>query len=444
MRLPTTRLAFFVLPGLVIGGLSIPITMLLPSFYAESVGVDLALVGTLFMLTRFWDVVTDPLMGVVSDRLPSRFGRRRHWLILSVPIVAGALLALCFPPAGVGGAYLAACLFVFYIGFTLANISMFAWAAEISPEYHERGRIMAFLQSANGIGTLALLISIAYLDSTGAPLGQKVATTGLLLAMATPVVFLSAVLAVSEPPAARQRSTTETSWLEVLRSNKALQLLLGADLLFGIVQGLFFGLAIFFAGDVLKLPQAAGIFMLLMLLFGVMAIALWARLSRRYGKHRVLSRAALAGAIFTLFLGVVPSGNMALGAAAFAFQGFGLGAALYLTKSIMADVADQDRLLSGEDRTGLMYAFLTLTYKIGLALALGVAFPLLDLLGFQPGQENSRQAVIGLRAIMVLGPVACFLGAARLLWNFPIDETRQKRLRTLIVDVPPEAHKTPR
>ncbi|MEM8985769.1 MAG: MFS transporter [Pseudomonadota bacterium] len=442
MRLPTHRLSLFVTSGLVIGGISLPITMLLPTFYAETVGIDLTLVGTIFMLTRFWDVFTDPLMGVISDRFPSRFGRRRHWLVFSIPIIVGALLALCFPPAGAGPAYLAFCLFIFYIGFTLASISMFAWAAEVSTDYHERSRIMAFLQAANGLGTLALLVSIAYLDMNGAPLDRKVATVGLLLACAAPVAFFVSVLSVSEPPAQRRKPQTSTNWLNVLRSNKALQLLLGADLLFGLVQGLFFGLVIFYASDVLKLPQASGIFMLLMLAVGVPAIVLWARLSKRYGKHKVLAYASLTGAAMTFFLGVAPAGNMAFGAVAFGLQGFGLGAALYLTKSIMADVADEDRLLSGEDRTGLMYAFLTLTYKVGLAFALGLSFPILDAFGFRPGEENAGSAILSLRALMVFGPAACFLGAAFLLWRFPIDEAQQKKLRTLIADEPAFAGKT--
>ena len=70
------RVAMFALPSIPISALGLPIVVYLPPFYAEEMGLSLTLVGTIFMIARFWDIFTDPILGVLSDRFPSRWGRR--------------------------------------------------------------------------------------------------------------------------------------------------------------------------------------------------------------------------------------------------------------------------------------------------------------------------------------------------------------------------------
>jgi len=60
-------------------------------------GLSLALVGTIFMVARFWDIFTDPVLGILSDRFPSHWGRRRHWIVLSAPILMIASYMLFMP-----------------------------------------------------------------------------------------------------------------------------------------------------------------------------------------------------------------------------------------------------------------------------------------------------------------------------------------------------------
>ena len=173
--------------------------------------------------------------------------------------------------------------------------------------------------------------------------------------IATPIAIALCVFSVSEVPAQRIARKSSEPWLRVLKSNKSLQYLLSADFLLGLMQGLFFGLTIFYTADVLHLPNVSGPFLLLMLAVGLPAIILWSALSKRYDKHKVLAYAAITGAVMALSLLFVPPNHMVLGVLAFSLQGLGLGAALYLTKSIMADVADEDRVLCGRDRTGYKF-----------------------------------------------------------------------------------------
>jgi hypothetical protein len=80
------QLLAFAIPAIPISAMGLPLVVYLPPFYAE-LGLGTAVVGSLFMFARFWDVFTDPVLGILSDRFETRWGRRRHWIVLSVPIM---------------------------------------------------------------------------------------------------------------------------------------------------------------------------------------------------------------------------------------------------------------------------------------------------------------------------------------------------------------------
>jgi Na+/melibiose symporter-like transporter len=112
-----------------------------------------------------------------------------------------------------------------------------------------------------------------------------------------------------------------------------------------------------------------------------------------------------------------------------ALSGIALGADLALPASLQADVVDLDWLASGRRRTGLFFAFWSMTTKLSLALAVGIAFPLLSLAGFEAGGANSDRALATLAALYGLLPVAIKLAATALVWNFPITEATLAEVR---------------
>jgi len=85
--LKRSTLFAFALPAAPIAALGLPLAVHIPPFYAKITGLELTFIGVLFLLIRFWDVFTDPVLGVLSDRFETRWGRRRHWIVASVPIV---------------------------------------------------------------------------------------------------------------------------------------------------------------------------------------------------------------------------------------------------------------------------------------------------------------------------------------------------------------------
>jgi Na+/melibiose symporter-like transporter len=129
-------------------------------------------------------------------------------------------------------------------------------------------------------------------------------------------------------------------------------------------------------------------------------------------------------------------GNLTVAAALFVLYGVNMGVGPTLFRSMMADVADHDQAESGAQRTGLYFALLTMTNKIGQALSIGIIYPILRRMGYVPGAENAAAAVASLVHLYVWLPAACSLLVAAIMWHFPLDIEKQRELRRLIEGQP--------
>ena len=141
--LTNLQLLVYGLPGLPLAVLLLPLFVIIPTFYADDLGLGLATVGGILFFARIWDVITDPLIGVLSDRTASRFGRRKPWLVLGTPIAVVGAWALFLPPEQVSAAYLLFATIALYLGGTMIMLPYTAWAAELSPHNHERSAVAA-------------------------------------------------------------------------------------------------------------------------------------------------------------------------------------------------------------------------------------------------------------------------------------------------------------
>ena len=129
--------------GLPLAVIGYPLSIWIPAHYSGGLGLSLAAVGTILMLARFTDVITDPLMGELSDRWRTRFGRRKPWVFLGTPLMMTGVYLLFVPPEGIGFTYFLLCLTLFFLGSTMIGLPHRAWGAELSPDYHQRSRVTA-------------------------------------------------------------------------------------------------------------------------------------------------------------------------------------------------------------------------------------------------------------------------------------------------------------
>jgi len=110
------QLAAFSALAVPVTAAQLPILNFLPAIYAQQFGISLGALGTIFLIERLWGVFADPLVGTLSDRTRSRFGRRRPWIAAGVGVFGLAAAALFFPPESVSPLYLGIALFTFYLG----------------------------------------------------------------------------------------------------------------------------------------------------------------------------------------------------------------------------------------------------------------------------------------------------------------------------------------
>lgn len=440
-RLPAWRLAVFAALAIPLAGAGLPLAVYLPPYYAQELGLGLGAVGLIFMLSRVWDAATDPLVGVLSDRTRSRFGRRKPWIAAGAPLFALSTAAI-FAPGLFGverpaAAWLSVWLVVFYVGWTMIQIPVSAWAGQLAAQYHERSRVQTYFQVATAGGLLLVLVLPAVLDQLGARAGlpadpglKVAAMGGFILATFVPTL-IAALALVKEPPApppSPSRSTLRRDLATAAR-DPLLRKVLTSDFAVTLGQLIRSSLFVFFVSAYMGRPDlAAGLF-LLQFVFGVFAGPIWLRIGYRLGKHR----AAIAGelvqvAINLALLFIVPSALPLLVGLTIA-QGLAQGSGNLMLRSMVADIADKQRLESGEDRTGLLFSIFSLTGKAATAVAVGVALPLVGLLGFKPGAANSAEALLALKLVFALGPALAHLASAWLISGFSLDAASHADIR---------------
>ncbi len=429
--LSSATLLAYGLPGLPLAVLSLPLFVYLPAFYAEDVGVGFAAVGAALLVARVWDVVTDPLIGTLSDRFDTRWGRRRPWLVAGTPLAMVSAWFLFHPPAEAGWSYLLLWTLLLYLAGTMVMLPYHAWGAELSPDYHARSRISAYREAFVVVGILTATGLPALLRADKA---EALSVLALLLILTLPLAVAITCRAVPDAPA---RPSPAADWrrsLKVLRANGPFQRLIAAYFLNGIANGLPATLFLLFVEKVLKAPEWSGPLLFVYFLCGVAAVPLWLRLSYRYGKHRVWAAAMIATCLVFIWVPLLGPGDVAWFAVVCVLTGLGLGADLVLPPAMQADVVDYDTLKSRRRRAGVYFGLWGMATKLALALAVGLSFPILELIGLgsQSSGAGSAGGLFVLAALYSLAPVAFKLLAIALIWGFPLSHARQARIRRLI------------
>ncbi len=425
-------LAAYAAPAFAFALPTIPAYVMLPNFYAETVGLDLAAIAAALFLARLLDVVTDPIVGVLSDRWHTRFGRRKPWIAAGSIVAAVALVALFRPPDGAGAVYLAVCSILLYLGWTMLAVPYAAWGAELSDDYHQRSRITAGREAAQIVGILAALTVPPVVMALGGNETVSLAAVAWLAIIAGVPTVVVLLRRVPERPSVAERYAHPLGWkaaAKVLVANRPFVRLVSAWFINGIANGIPASLFLFYLDYALAVDEGTrNILFLAYFVAGVIAIPAWVRLSRRYGKHRTWCGAMILACASFIWVPLLNPGDAILFFVICVLTGMAFGADLALPPAMQADVVDLDRLRTGQDRTGVFFALWSMANKLALAAAVAIAFPLLEAFGFRTDHVNDVTAVAALAMIYALLPTVLKLIAITLVWRHPITERRQRAI----------------
>jgi Na+/melibiose symporter-like transporter len=437
--LGTLGLAAFAAPAGPLLALSLAPLIFLAPFYARTLDIPYETAFLAFFAARIFDIVIDPFLGARQDLTEARFGRRRIWLLGSMPVLWGFVwLGFFGLPHQAHFMVVLLMAFGLYASFASMMIAHLGWAGELGDTYHGRTRVLGAVQIASAIGQIvmlslpALIAAMQWGDSA-----DGVRAMGAVILVLLPATTLIAVFSTRERPTPPHVEMSIALAFETLRRNRSLRALLAPDFVIGAIQGITASLFIFYATSVLQLGDAATAILFIYFIAGLVGVPIWVQISRRRGKHKALQYAALFQAVAFLPVPFLPPNNFVLSSAVLAIAGLAGGAGVFLVRAMLADVVDEDRLASGRQRSGLFFGLLLTTTKVGLAIGplFGAALSLFDY-DDALGPNNTPTALAALSAFFVGLPITLNLLVAYLLRGYPLTEDRLNQIRAEIAAAP--------
>jgi len=446
-RVPFSDKLVYALPGLVLAAVGVPLYVYIPKFYTDVVGVSATAMGGLILAARLIDAISDPLVGVLSDKTATRFGRRRPYIALGSLALAGLLAALYIPPHGGQGLvtlWFGAAIILLSLAWTCVDVPWESLGPEITFSYDERSSLFSFREGMTIAGTIlaaaAPLIIERFLALTESALDQrtKFAVFGLAFIPLTLLCCWLCVLRIREKgwlqPDAREagKRLFWRNWRQAF-ANRPFQILLAAYAVAAIGANLPATLILYYVEYVLGGTQTE-VYILLYVFSGILFLPFWLWVARRLDKKRawIAAMAVNTGAFLGVFF--LGRGDLTAYALLTVLSGTGFGASLALPAAMQADVIDYDELLHDQRREGRFIGVWSVVKKGSSALGLGLALPILDLFGYQPGQEQAEPVKQALRVLYCLVPCLCHFGAILIALAYPLSRSKHQAVLKGIED----------
>ncbi|CAN5183461.1 MFS transporter [soil metagenome] len=423
------------LMGIPLTALSLPLVVMIPEHYATVLGLPLAVIGLIFTSVRIFDIVVDPLLGAAMDRTRSRWGRYRPWLIFGAPALMLAVYLLFMARPGVGPLYLLFTLTAAFLGWSILSLAQLALASGLAASYDERSRVYAWLQFASLLGILTVMgfpILLKKLGDTGMAPTQVMGW--VIIVLMAPAVALAAWRVPEAAQTAQRHIVGIKEYLAVV-GRKAVFRIAAIDLLFGLGFGTASAMLVFFVTAAKGLDRSAvGLVLIAQVITAMITVPAVAWLARKFDKHFVLGIAGVLAAVVSIAFIFTP--DHSLPAIALGMMGWGLsfGAFNLLPRAMMADAGDELRLDSGSDQTGVLYALLISSWKLGGALAVGLSFAALALVGYKPAlmTANTPAAISGLEMVFAGPSALLFVIGAWLAFTYPLTREKHASIRAAL------------
>ena len=412
--------------------MTLPLVVNVPEYFGNALGLNLALVGTIFMAVRIFDTVVDSVLGLAMDSTTTRWGRFRPWLIAGVPIFIAGTAMLFMARPGIGPGHLVAGLVLAYLGWSILSLAQLSLAAGLVRGYAARARIYAWIQTSflGGI-CIVMLLPLIIGARANDPAAALSAMGWLIIGATIPIVAFTAAV-VPDPTVVQKHQRLGLRGYAALLARPAVARLVVADLLFGLGFGVASAVLVFFFVAVKGFDRSVlGVLLIAQMATGLIAVPLMGALVARIGKHVALGMCGIGALAICPIMFLVPERNLLTAAIVMAVWGIFYGGVTFIPRSMMADAGDELRHAGGSDRTGVLYALLISSWKLGGALSVGLAFIALDLIGYQPklAGGNSVEALNGLKLLFAGTPAIMGLLGALLCWRYPLTAARCAEIR---------------
>jgi len=427
----TSSLLAYAGPAIPLRILLMQLVVYVPPFYASEIGLEIGAIGLVFFLARGWDAIIDPLVGNLSDRTRTRWGRRKPWMALGTPLLVLALWAFCQPPEGVGLAYLAVTACLFYVAMTAVDIPYMSWGPELTRDYAKRTTIIGFREAGGMLGTvLATALPLFFLAGSNPSLRDILQVFVIAVSILLPLTVCIALWRTPQSQFIDSGRVTLRRALAGVKGNKPFLRLASGVFSFWLAGGVFNALVLFMVEHTLQLPNASFLwFVFAQYIASIAMLPLAVTLGNRIGKHRALTFGALAFmGLAPLFLVVAP-GNFTQALMVFIAMGAVTSFIWVMPPALVADAVEYGMMSGGADDPAIYMSVYYFMQKMAMAAGVGLALPLAGAMGFDPTTVNSPEGLRGLNLICLVLPLVLALPGAALLFHYPIDERRHLVIR---------------
>ena len=403
-------------------------------FYTDVFGIPAAAAGTMLMLSRFWDAVNDPLMGVISDRTNTRWGKFRPYLVwISIPIAVIGVATFFTPDLSVKGkivyAYITYTLMM--MAYTAINIPYSALMGVLSPNTLERTSVstyrfvLAFIGAFMVQGLTLPLVKFFGGEDQAKGFPFTMAVYGLVAAILFYVTFATTRERVQPP---KDQSTSLKSDLKDLTRNRPWMVLLVmgiASLAYAIVRT---GSIMYYFKYYIGNEGQGPLFMMTGTAAVIAGVACTQILSRRFGKKRLYIYVMGVTTILTCLFYFVPRDQITLIFILNIVTMLIMAPQAPLLWAMYADTADYSEWKNERRATGLVFSAATFSQKFGIALGGGMAGWLLAMFGFVANVEQSPETLQGMRLMMSFIPAVGSLIATVAAFFYELDDGTMKKI----------------
>ncbi len=405
------------------------------NYLTDTVGLAAGLAGVAVMVGKLWDAVTDPMMGFISDRTRSRWGRRRPYLLFgAVPL----MLAMWFfftKPGFSGQAALAVwaalALMLLNTAYTIISIPYSSLTPELTDDYHERSSLNGFRFGFAVVGTILGAAAVQPIVGAFSSKSAGFSAMGLVLGAVMALTALATFLSVREkklPAAELPKAGFLKSYAAVFR-NKPYLIVLGTYAL--NITGLNFlqGILVYYTKYIYSNEALTTPAMVLLLLVAMVCIPVSVLVSKRIGKKRTyqISFAVLSSGCLAIYLlGHTLGPNFFL--AMMVYAGIGIGFGYVAPWSMVPDTVEYDAVMTGERKEGAFYGMWTFVSKVGQSLSILLAGAILSLGGYVADAVQGAAARGAIRLLIGPIPAVVLLGALALVELYPLDENTYGKL----------------
>lgn len=402
-------------------------------YAVDGLGASAAAIGTVFLVAKLWDAVSDPLVGSLSDRTTHRLGRRRLWLFLSAPLLCLFGIMVWVPPSGLEGAGLVAWITVavlgFYTAYTLFEVPHMALGAELTFHRQQRNLVFGIRQVVRTLGMFAAGTGGVYLVQQGAPAAAVMAYG---FAAVTLVMVIGGVALIPRERAdfVGRGGDNPFRALRDIAANRHARLLLFVFFIESIGSGGIGVLTPFLVEYVVGMKEMVPALLGAYMLAALAAVPLWVWLGRHFEKRRLWLFAMVQSGLGYGLIFWLGEGDWLLMGISGVLAGSAGACGNTLGQALKAEVIDFDEYRTGERKEGAYFAGWSFVSKLAGGLMVGVVGYSLEWSGYIENEALQTELVKNTMIVLAGGvPMAGYAIGALAFTRFTLSEKEHARIR---------------